>query len=141
MEWALRLAADEGKDDHPHYAVLMEMLQDAQATDRAYRDDKRCLIDFMKAKAIMIPTDEFDAWRMLPVREQTAGEVIGLPLSRGILRATNGVLCYIERADGSVIMNHIQHWKADVSFSTTHMLIGAKAARAERQRVLDAMFS
>jgi hypothetical protein len=56
--------------------------------------------------------------RQLPWRltERQVGEINGLPNSRGILTATNGILCYIEQErEGRVelFLGHLQWFVAD----------------------------
>lgn len=50
-------------------------------------------------------------WRL--VIPPICGEVNALPLSRGWLLATNGILCLIETLDGKLYEGHIQHFESD----------------------------
>lgn len=53
---------------------------------------------FFRAHGITLKNSE--GWRLTP---RLVGEVNGIPTSRGILTATNGILCYIEQEiDGRV---------------------------------------
>lgn len=52
-------------------------------------------------------------WRMMPPEAQTCGEIVGLPLSRGVIRATDGVMCLIETWQGELFEGHLEWWKAD----------------------------
>lgn len=54
------------------------------------------------------------AWRMLLADQQVPGSIRGLDAaSRGVARATNGVLLIIERWDCSLFVGHIASWCAD----------------------------
>lgn len=49
---------------------------------------------FQSSTGITLP--EKEEWRLTP---QILGEINGLPETHGILLATNGILCYIDRGD------------------------------------------
>ncbi len=94
LEWAVeQLASHSGEDE---YEQLKELLWDTHSTERALCGDKTDLILFMRRFAITIPQKKFNSWRMVLPKEQRPGEVNGLSRFRGVLRATNGILCYIE---------------------------------------------
>lgn len=59
----------------------------------------------MTLNAITLPRNEH--WRLTP---RVVGEIHALPGSNGILTATNGILCYIERAENSLFLGHIDHF-------------------------------
>lgn len=52
------------------------------------------------------------AWRMVEDEDMLAGEVTGIPASRGILKATNGVECLIDQGE-RLFIGHIDWWVAD----------------------------
>lgn len=68
----------------------------------------RSLQDFMSAQELTLPRNE--DWRLC---ERHVGQVLGLPGSRGVLTATNGVLCYIEQADGRLFLGHLNWFVND----------------------------
>lgn len=57
------------------------------------------------------PSGAYEQWRTTP---RLAGEINGLPASRGVLVATNGILCLIEQADG-LYEGHLQWFEPDGS--------------------------
>lgn len=62
-------------------------------------------------------------WRyILPAR----GQIVGLPESRGTIRATNGILCAIEQQGGRVYIGHADWFVVDAP------LPGASSAVSER---------
>lgn len=71
------------------------------------------LLVFMARHGITIPHKELSSWRMVPLKEQRPGAINALPESRGILRATNGILCYVECPNNMLYLGHLQWWKAD----------------------------
>jgi hypothetical protein len=86
----------EGEDILSHLSTLKEMYQTAVCDQYQWNTEKTALVRFMRKWRITIPHSEFDNWRMLPSEEQVPGVINGLPESKGIVRATNGILCYIE---------------------------------------------
>ena len=66
------------------------------------------VVNFFNKKRIN-PRD-LPNWRM--TKEQT-GEIEGLPGSRGTLIITNGVMCYIELANGTLFHGHLAWFKPD----------------------------
>jgi hypothetical protein len=71
------------------------------------------LVAFMKKWGITLPMKEAASWRMALPEHQRIGEICGLPESRGTLRATNGILCYIERLERFPYRGHVQHFVFD----------------------------
>jgi hypothetical protein len=59
---------------------------------------------FQRAHGITWPATE--AWRLT---ERVLGEIVGLPGSRGILTATNGILCYIEQESFGRVETYLGH--------------------------------
>lgn len=51
-----------------------------------------------------------DKWRV--IKEPVLGEINGLPASHGLLVATNGILCLIERADSTTFEGHLEWFVA-----------------------------
>ena len=49
-------------------------------------------------------------WRMT---KPYNGEIQGIPTSRGVLKITNGIDCYIEQPDGRVFFGHVMNFKPD----------------------------
>src|SRR5262245_11715391 len=95
LEWAISHLRTEF-DGFDEFSELVELFAEETETYRLFHHaDKRDLVLFMRKFAITIPTHEFDAWRMVPPQDQRAGEIRGVPNSDGILRATDGVNCYI----------------------------------------------
>lgn len=78
------------------------------------------LLHFMEEHSLTLPTKE--EWRLT---ERILGEVNGIPTSYGILTATNGILCYIEQADGSL-------------FGPAHIAFFI-ARRSEQQQVINSL--
>lgn len=56
-----------------------------------------------------MPVPRTGDWRMTKAE---VGQIHGLPLSHGTLRATDGVLCYIERAT-DLFVGHLAWWEKD----------------------------
>ncbi len=112
LEWAVAELKDayEGTD---YYASLVELVWDSKERYLEFRCDKKDLFVFMRKYGITIPLKEIDGWRMVLPADQQNGMINALPESRGILRATNGIMCYIERSNGFPYFGHIQHWVAD----------------------------
>ncbi len=52
-------------------------------------------------------------WRMVSFADQKPGQIRGIPGSRGILRATDGMLCLIERYGQPLFEGHADAWLAD----------------------------
>ena len=46
-----------------------------------------------------------------PCSDQRLGQIAGLPQSAGKVVITNGIMCYIERADGTIYEGHIGAWE------------------------------
>lgn len=108
LEWAVAtLASHEGEYE---YECLREHLSLVHARERQWHADPT-LVGFMARWMITIPQKEFGAWRMVPHDEQRLGAINALPESYGILRCTNGILCYIERSGHTPpYLGHVQHW-------------------------------
>lgn len=72
--------------------------------------------DFFKFFNIQIPTKTRPhnlEWRLTP---RILGQISGLPASRGILCATNGILCYIDQGQSYSILpycGHVQWFSPD----------------------------
>jgi hypothetical protein len=94
----------------------------------------------MRKWAITIPMKDFDNWRMVPTQDQRTGEINGIPESRGILRATNGIECYIEREGKFPFLGHVQHWKADAMESMGRVFVTAGTRKSALKRDLAALF-
>jgi hypothetical protein len=83
---------------------------------------------FQRAHGLTWPANE--AWRLT---EREMGEIVGLPGSRGILTATNGILCYIEQEmDGRICtyLGHIEWFVADSGHSADSLSTGRKAKQS-----------
>lgn len=114
IEYALDFLGKHGDDSSiDHSIALCDLFDDARKQYYAFDDSKKSLIDFMRQHAVQIPQSEFDLWRMLPLREQLVGEINALPESRGTVRATNGILCYIEQAQGLYGPAHYEFFVPD----------------------------
>ena len=51
-----------------------------------------------------------DTWHFT---KRIVGQVHGIPTSRGVMVATNGILCLIEQGDGKEFLGHIGWFLAD----------------------------
>jgi hypothetical protein len=145
LEYAIEKleSLDDGSDDSlsEHLARLRDLRWEAMLKEVDFCGDKKSLIAFMRKWAITIPMSEFDSWRMALPQDQRMGVINGLPESRGILRATNGILCYIERQVGFPYLGHIEHWQPEADISGfSHRLIGKRTAQSARSRFLDEIF-
>ena len=88
----------------------------------------RSVTCFQRAHGITWPAHE--VWRLT---EREMGEIVGLPGSRGILTATNGILYYIEQEiEGRVCtyLGHIEWFVADSGKSSDTLSTGRKAKPA-----------
>lgn len=143
IEWLLANAEAAGLGDTPegseHLARLAELRWEAMLHYTRFCGDRADLIGFMKKWAITIPMKEFDQWRMALPQDQRVGEITGLPESRGILRCTNGIMCYIERTEKFPYFGHIQHWKPD-PLEGGRILVGRGAKQNARQREIAVLF-
>jgi hypothetical protein len=103
LEWAIdTLGTTADESSYSHIEALCDLFDSSRATLHAFDTGKSDLIKFMRKFAITIPQSEFDAWRMVPLGEQRVGQIHALPESYGILRATNGILCYIEQSNSRI---------------------------------------
>jgi len=98
---------------YTHLAALQELLHHGQCEALAWDYSKAALVAFMRKHSITIPQSEFDQWRMVPLCEQRTGSINALPDMRGMLRATNGILCFLERSDGTLIEGHLEFFVPD----------------------------
>jgi hypothetical protein len=72
-----------------------------------------------------MPIPKLGDWRLV---DQEQGQVNGLPQSAGRVIATDGVMCFIERVDGSLYFGHYTAWVADRAErgSTAHASVSRK---------------
>lgn len=64
----------------------------------------RSIVEFANANRLPISTRQ-QGWRLVnPVH----GEIHGIPGSHGVLIATDGILCYIERPHHDLFLGHIE---------------------------------
>ena len=73
-------------------------------------------------------------WRLT---DRLVGQINGLPGSRGVLTATDGILCYIEQErDGRVELfaGHIQWFIADSGESSDRIVEKATKPRTEKEQ-------
>ncbi len=77
---------------------------------RSYQD----VSHFCSCHAMPIP--KLGDWRLV---EQEVGQINGLPQSRGTVIVTDGIMCMIERLDGSLYVGHYTAWVADPKESAT----------------------
>ncbi len=69
------------------------------------------LVEYMALTGITIPQSEFSQWRMVEPRQ---GHIIGIPNSRGTIRATNGILCYIDVDSSQQAQEPLETWERHV---------------------------
>lgn len=70
-------------------------------------------------------------WRM--VAEPKYGTIKGLPFTWGKLVATDGILCYMLKPDGSLFQGHLASFEPDVQYATIDS-ISQKPARRLSQK-------
>lgn len=119
----------------PEREALAGILADARAACLAWSDAS--FLSFMRDHSITIPAHELNAWRMLPLREQSMGEIQGLPTLRGRLVATDGVLAYLLNGD-KLMLVHLESFLPDKEEVTTKVGRGARQSRVAKQ--LDELF-
>ena len=124
LRWAIDLLPDSG-----HLVVLRALKAQGE---RALNDrliplqDDHCkvpqeLLLFMAKHHITIPNSELSTWRWLKAEDQVYGEVNGIPESRGIVRYTNGILCYIEQVGhGMPFLGHYEFFIPDPVVKINH---------------------
>lgn len=133
LEWAIdELCSNAGLEQ---YEQLKELLFDAHGKARELCHDKRDLLAWMKRFAITIPQREFNQWRMARPEDQRVGEINGLEWSfRGVLRATDGIQCYVEPSNGDhPKLCHLQWFKPDAYQATppTTRIGGRKVSKLD----------
>lgn len=67
-------------------------------------------IAFRKERHCLLPSSKDDNWRLT---DRICGQIHGIPGSRGILTATNGILCVIEQDANVNFLGHIAWFVAD----------------------------
>lgn len=70
--------------------------------------------DFARVHKLTLGKRGTQAWRLC---ERALGSIHGLPTSVGILTATDGIMCYIERLDGTLFCGHLASFEAEEKFS------------------------
>ena len=65
---------------------------------------------FAKAHGILLPSAKVSYWRLT---KRIVGQINGIPSIRGILTATNGILCFIESEAGVPLLGHIGWFEPD----------------------------
>jgi hypothetical protein len=130
LEWAVGQLSGS---DTPEMLALCDMLEDSK---RAYYEytGQGPLVRWMATHGITIPMKEFDQWRMCLPQDQAMGHISGLLESRGVLRCTNGILCYIERAGRFPYLGHVQHFQ----YEPTEPQV-AKEPKKARKTAVDKM--
>ncbi len=94
------------------------------------------IYSFARAHSITFPRTE-GFWRLT---ERVVGQVNGLPTSRGILTATNGILCYIEQeTDGRVgtFLGHLEWFVADSGQTGAEIAAKPTTQRKPSQREIN----
>ena len=69
---------------------------------------------------------EKSEWRLT---QPEVGMSEGLPETHGVLRATDGSSCVIEKEDGGVVVGHITNWVCDVEDNERSECVGASNIR------------
>ena len=69
---------------------------------------------------------EKSEWRLTPPE---VGQCENLPTMRGVLRATDGSRCIVEREDGTVVVGHITNWVCDMEDNERSECVGASNIR------------
>lgn len=75
---------------------------------KAYYVDTEVLLFFSKHDMPVPKTDTF--WR---TTDAVLGEISGVPTSRGVIRVTDGMVCWIERSNGSLFRGHASWFMPD----------------------------
>lgn len=112
LEWAIE-ELSQRDDTNPYLFELTSLLDAHKSAYLDLWDPRRSLVAFLRKHDVTIPFAQFDSWRMLQPTEQLVGEIQGLPESRGIVRATNGILCFIELSSGALFEGHYESFVPD----------------------------
>lgn len=96
---------------------------------------------FKSAHGVTWPASE--VWRLT---DRLVGEINGVPNSRGVLTATNGILCYVEQEqDGRIVLflGHVGWFVADKGDSVDTILrrAGAIPPQERRQEKLERLLA
>jgi hypothetical protein len=83
---------------------------------------------------------DFDNWFIVSLDAQVVGQINGLPTSRGILRATNGILCLIEQPTGW-FEGHLQHFVPDDSGADQRAAVMALLKQPKPKKPLQADYT
>jgi hypothetical protein len=68
----------------------------------------RSIWEFKRIHGLCWPTKE--EWRLLKPK---LGSIEALPRTRGVVVATNGILCYIELENGTLFLGHLEHFNIE----------------------------
>jgi hypothetical protein len=139
LEWAIREfegAALEGAD-LGRLQDLRSLYFEAVAAPYEFDTSRSDLIAFMRKHRITIPHAEFDSWRIVLPQDQLLGAIAGLPESYGRLRATNGILCYIERGENAPYLGHLQHFEPDAEANRSVRITHKGTPRKDNDNALD----
>jgi hypothetical protein len=142
LSWAISELESAALDPEfqPRLSDLRDLLIEHTYAPYAYDASRTNLIQFMRKHGITIPNSEFNEWRIVLPEEQRIGMINALPESRGILRATNGILCYIERGDAAPYLGHLEFFQPEKS----EVLIvkgGKPRAKSESEKYLSELFA
>ncbi len=82
-----------------------------------------------------LPLPRHGHWRLPGDDLPAYGYIHGLPHSQGTLAVTNGVLCYIIRADDSLFVGHLEWWTGLRSEREAHVTGDTKKRSARNERI------
>ena len=118
IPWAMRMAAiaqfnipskirkDQSEETHKWCSPELKEKVDAQP----WVENPFGSIAELLTKLELVNLRKGEAWRLVPAE---VGEINGVPNSRGMLVATNGILCIIYRSDKSLFIGHKEWWMDD----------------------------
>lgn len=82
-----------------------------------------------------LPLTRKGEWRAV---KAIRGEINGLPGSRGVIRATDGIECYIVREDNTLFHGHVASFIPDEDES--EFAASAKTSHPKRERLFEGLF-
>ncbi len=130
-------AANQASNPRKGSAFVSEPANDYRECTHTHKLRNPCPLDAVIAWCAKheVVEPRIEEWRMVPTKEQRMGEINALTHSRGIPRITNGIMCWIEREDGTLYRGHWAWFVHDATEPQATRLSGTKATITKNRKV------